>query len=443
MALVAACTPGTPSPDGGTNACPTATGAGTQHSISIAANETWTAAASPHIVPTGLTIPAGVTLTLDPCATVRLGSGAGVEVNGRLVANGTSTQPVRIQANDATQPWGTISATRTAAPAIELHYTLIEGGGAPALQRIETQSAIMVRGHTTTAGDPMILVDHVELRGSRSAGIMLLDAATFVTGSTALTVTGSAWAPVVMNGFALTSLPDGTYAGNTLDRLVITTHDRLGVPDVAAEIVMHRRDVPYLVGAYGDTAILTLGAATGHALTTLRIEAGSTLRWPHDFGLVIASVSDTASGELIAQGTVAEPVTFTSDADTPRAGDWRGIMFAAPPGPASLLDHVHLAFAGSQTTETSGFSCGTPPAPSQGGIQGALTFATSSAVTRQILTNSVIDDSGSNGIDRGWTGGDVDYLATNTLARIAFCSQTLPKPMSGSCPSPAPCPTAP
>ena len=52
--------------DGGAtieNECPTPTGAGTTHSGYLSANETWTAEASPHLVPDGLNVSTGVTLT--------------------------------------------------------------------------------------------------------------------------------------------------------------------------------------------------------------------------------------------------------------------------------------------------------------------------------------------------------------------------------------------
>lgn len=113
------------------------------------------------------------------------------------------------------------------------------------------------------------------------------------------------------------------------------------------------------------------------------------------------------------------------------AGDWRGILFGAPPSADTILDHVVFRYCGSLATQTSGFSCGTEPATSKGGIVGALMFASNRPITRQILVNSRIEDSASNGIDRGWTGDPVDYLPTNTFTRVAYCTQTSPRPNMG------------
>jgi hypothetical protein len=65
------------------------------------------------------------------------------------------------------------------------------------------------------------------------------------------------------------------------------------------------------------------------------------------------------------------------------------------------------------------------------------------AATRELLTNSLIRDSGSNGVDRGWTGDSVDYLATNTFQRIRYCAQTLNRNGTGQCPTSPSCPSAP
>lgn len=47
--------------------------------------------------------------------------------------------------------------------------------------------------------------------------------------------------------------------------------------------------------------------------------------------------------------------------------------------------------------------------------------------------------SATNGIDRGWRGGAIDFLADNTFD-VAGCKQTYPKDTNGACPDPVPCP---
>jgi hypothetical protein len=440
--LFLACSPEAgPIDAGNVDLCTAPAGSGTTHT-SPTADETWTAQASPHLIPNGLTIPQGVTVTIAACATVKLGPAADFIVNGKLVTAGTQGRRVTFERLNATQAWGQLDATRTQVkPAIELAWTKLQGGGLSTGLDLETSSMVRVRANSGSAGEAMIRVEQVELRGSSSVGIELTDSATFASGSSALTIKESASEPVRMNGWALTTLPDGDYAGNGVDYLVVNPYERLGVTGIAREVVIHKRNVPYRVGTFGNNLVLTLGAPTGMAVTTLRIEAGATVAFNKDTGLYVASVSNVASGEVIIAGTAAERVTLTSAVTPKAAGDWRGLMFGAPPTAGTMLDYVVFEYSGSTNTQTSGFSCGTEPAAptAKGGIMGALSFATDQPVTRQILTHSTIRDSGSNGIDRGWKGDPVDYLATNTFERIAYCRQTAPKPLAGLCASPAPC----
>ncbi len=65
--LLTACGTTTPTPDAGIAPCPVPTGAGTSHSYP-SANETWTAAGSPHLIDHGFSIPEGVTVTVEAWA---------------------------------------------------------------------------------------------------------------------------------------------------------------------------------------------------------------------------------------------------------------------------------------------------------------------------------------------------------------------------------------
>jgi hypothetical protein len=58
------------------------------------------------------------------------------------------------------------------------------------------------------------------------------------------------------------------------------------------------------------------------------------------------------------------------------------------------------------------------------------------------VTNTTIAHSAANGILRGWRGGVVDFLATNTFESVAWCLQSFPKSEIGACPPDleVPCP---
>jgi hypothetical protein len=430
--------------DAGTAACPAPTGAGTTHTR-VTGDETWTLAGSPHVVANNLTIPASGSVTVEACAVVQIVDGISISLDGKLVTAGTAGRPVTITAQDPTKPWGWLDATRTTAiPALDLAYTnLSNGGGGSQIGTGEQGAMVRVRGDVAVAPTQGLLkVNHVTLRGSASVGLLVLESGGFATGSTALTVTGSKDEPIAISPLSLSNLPDGDYSGNGVDRIVVTTHERLGVDGQTVDVTMHARNVPYRIGYYGDVAQLTIGPSAASGKSTLRIEAGAELRFAKTFGIDIPTVDANGAllGEIVANGTAAAPITFTSDEAAPLAGDWVGIFLRGNPTTATLLDHVTIQYAGNTSTGVKDFSCGTPGATSPNETMGALAFASDKPVVAQVLTHSVVSDSASNGVDRGWTGAVVDYAASNTFTRVANCAQTLPRPPSpATCPSPLVC----
>ena len=79
---------------------PTPLAAGT-----LAANTTLDAARSPWLVTGDVTVPAGVTLTIQPGVTVLFASGAGIDVAGRLVAEGNAAKRIVMTRQAATGTW--------------------------------------------------------------------------------------------------------------------------------------------------------------------------------------------------------------------------------------------------------------------------------------------------------------------------------------------------
>jgi len=84
----------------------------------LAANTVWTAAGGPYNITANLTVPAGVTLTLQQGTTVYLASGVTITVNGtgRILAQGSETSRIRIGKNPAASGnWGSLDFINTTA----------------------------------------------------------------------------------------------------------------------------------------------------------------------------------------------------------------------------------------------------------------------------------------------------------------------------------------
>ena len=110
-------------------------------------------------------------------------------------------------------------------------------------------------------------------------------------------------------------------------------------------------------GGRGFVAILTvlfvaaipLAGATGkkdaNTPATLTINPGATLRFAGSTGLFVGT--STARGALVAAGTTAQPILFTTNNATPAPGQWYAVYFDTMSVDAiDLLDHVIVEYGG-------------------------------------------------------------------------------------------------
>src|SRR5262245_58818680 len=77
----------------------------------ICSDTNWTAANSPYVIPSSLTVPGGVTLTIDPGVTVLFNQGTGLTINGRLLAEGTAANPIVFTRNNGATSWSQLNFT--------------------------------------------------------------------------------------------------------------------------------------------------------------------------------------------------------------------------------------------------------------------------------------------------------------------------------------------
>lgn len=142
-------------------------GASTGVGGTIGANTTWTTAGGPYNVTSNTIVLNGVTLTIEPGATLFFGSGVTVTVNdgGRIVAEGTAIAPIRFATTPGSDTaWGGLRVNGSVgSPETRLAYMHFEGNSGTCID--------------VNAGT--IFMDHVTF-GTRSAQYLSLDGASFL-----------------------------------------------------------------------------------------------------------------------------------------------------------------------------------------------------------------------------------------------------------------------
>jgi hypothetical protein len=446
LCFVAACSdPGSNHlPDAVPPAC-TPTGTPITHQGTISADETW--ASGIHEVTANVRVTGG-TLTIAPCTEVRLAPDTSIELDATataIVAEGSVTDPIRFVRDTADQPWGHISVV---APArASLAYATLQGGGTAGDYKTAQQLGATLVAHGTAAMLPAVLaVDHVTVDGSSGIGVFL-DAARFVPGATALTVSNAGFYPVLLGADSATDLPDGDYTQNADAAILLQTTGTAAIYDqtriVLADTTLHDRGVPYQVGAVAATIVVADGVA-GHPAATLTIDPGVTLRFTPQgvtgtSRIQVRGVSTgVPQGALVAAGTTAQPIVFTSSAATPAAGDWQGLEFRGAVDPSTRIDHAVIEYAGgpSFAVGVCEWSPGTGNAKQDGAV---IVGIADGQVPTEFVTNTAVSASAGVGVYRGWKATDVDFLATNTFTGIAGCLQTNVPSAANACPATA-CP---
>ncbi|MBK6684462.1 MAG: hypothetical protein IPG45_08300 [Deltaproteobacteria bacterium] len=415
-----------PPNDAGVVTCEAPTQGPTVHSGFPNADETWSAAGSPHRVTSDLVIGPTIIVTIEPCAVVELSEGVFLRAQGRLYARGVEGRPITFRAAEGAR-WASLAIQSGAR--VELSHVELSGGGQiPATSFGET---IEVVGGVFPPV-PQLLVQNVTVRGSAGYGLYLRNWAAFDPTSRDLTVQGSGAVdgepgqPMRISYNALGSIPSGRYTGNRADEIVISgdsPHYQVELDDT-----LRNRGVPYHVGDPGNPGRLEIVQAK------LTIEAGVTLRFSSTpSGVGGLDVRD--QGVLVAVGSSAAPIVFTSLADQPGPGAWEGVTFTEALGAGNQLQQLRIENAGAHGGDN-GFGC--PPLVPTLGTDAALKFFTQ--LPSDFVDQVDIVDSAVHGIIEAWNGTYVDLLSGNTFSGVSACNLVSPKDAEGNCPADPPCP---
>lgn len=418
-------------PDAGADACPPLAEPASHEGV-LSADETW--GAGLHVVTNHVKVGPGVTLTVEPCAVVRLEADVSLEVDGdgaALVAAGTATQPVVFErATDAA--WGSLAAF---APAqLRLSHTTLRGGGTTrtAAQADYVGASLVGRNLGTTPTDT-VSVEEVRIEDSNGLGVMLVGSG-FVAGSRGLTVTGAGLNPVYLGAGHATNLPEGAYVGNGDDRFLLQSAGPAvyeNIDPLLWDATLPDRGLPYLVGFEGTYPSISVGDGREESpAATLTIEPGVELRFQGgattSAQLIVRGKPDgdgwAPQGTLIANGTASAPIVFTSAEEAPQPGDWQGLYFKNVVSSQTSLSHVRVAYAGGETSST-GLCVSTAGAENNDADCSAVLFL-DVPPTQQFITDAVFEHGIGCGIYRGWSGAAVDFTATNTFTDLTGCDQS-------------------
>ncbi len=324
----------------------------------VLSSTAWTASAGPYLLTGGVTVPAGVTLTIEPGAVVEMARFAYLTVQGTLKAQGTAAAPI-IFTSAAAQP----------KPG-DWQYVRIDG--ARSTGSIFDHVRMFYGSPNGGAGGMLSLTQGANITVSNSVFAQATAVGVWMDDVTRSTIANCIFAG--NGGYAVEGPVDdlGQITGNGFGLGQAGIHLRGGT--VSHDAVWQQPDVPYVV----------TGGTTVAGGVTVAIKPGAVVEMARFAYL-------TVQGTLKAQGTAANPITFTSAAAQPKPGDWQYIRVDGPRSTGSIFDHVQMFY-------------GSP----NGGAGGMLSLTQGANIT---VSNSVFAQATAVGV----------WMDDGTRATIANC----------------------
>jgi len=255
---------------------------------------------------------------------------------GGISAVGTSSSPI-VFTSSATSPtagsWASVSLGSQALPTSEIGFANFTYGGA---QNSDGYSYTAKTGSLMVFGDKPLAVSVHDVTLSHNAANGLVFDGTQVaygSGSGNLTVSdwGNGFSPFVISADAASSMPTTLTATNGVVDLICGNDCQAGTAGMALVDVTQTWPaipIPYLVDGLTGAGLMIEGS--GASTATLTIEAPNVLQFKSQ-GALVVDPNGSAQANLIAVGTTAHPITFTSSAPSPSPASWQGIKLVVTP----------------------------------------------------------------------------------------------------------------
>ncbi len=348
------------------------------------ANATWNKLNCSYIIDGDFYIEntSGAKLILAPGVKIAFTHGSMIDIGydsntfGTLIADGTATDSIyftsaSIAGSQTAGDWGYIGFWSGAGSGSSLSYVSANYGGG-----YGNKGEIYVTGST-------VKIENSNISNSAKSGINCDSGGGFVSFDNNVLKNDVTYPVIVGARFANTI---GT--GNTFG----TPGILVNAETIISNVTWLAQPVPYIIN--GEIYV------ESNSGNTLTISPGTTVAFDQNSDIEFGYDSNT-SGKLIAQGTAAAPITFTSaaPAGNQSAGDWNSIYFYSGTMSGSILDHCNISYGGG--------SSGSGDIYIQDVVAGRLT-----------ITNCNITDSSGYGVYNSGSTATPD-VSTDTFANNA------------------------
>ena len=302
-----------------------AAGGPTYVSGTISSDTTWSAGESPFIVDGSVAVSIGATLTVQPGVEVRFQSGASLDVQGHIVAIGSSSKPILLTSAQAAPVPGDWHGITSAPSSAEAHVTFdhvtvqyaeigVDASGPISLTSCVIADSLGSAVRLTNVGSSTAVINN-EFRDSGGYG---LEASALAQGA------DLSFVDLGANTFTRNN---GGDAGRNVSLTGTVAHDW-----VTPGALAYRCDLDVAAGAH-----LTMQASdTAYLCDDLDVAAGATLTIAPETNLDFNEGGVVmVAGNLEARGLMAAPISMFCSARGTSSTPWVGIE-VGPTGSATL-----------------------------------------------------------------------------------------------------------